>query len=74
MKGRIASAQRELAEQSVKANVVDIGVDELREAWKDYSVARKQAMYRGLIEEIIIHPATRPSNVFNPARIEVKWK
>ncbi|MFI5977065.1 recombinase family protein [Streptomyces sp. NPDC051452] len=74
VKGRIATVQRELAEQTVKTNVMDISVAELREAWEDYSVARKQAVYRGLIEEIIIHPATRPYNVFNPKRIEVKWK
>ncbi|MFI1409374.1 recombinase family protein [Streptomyces sp. NPDC020707] len=74
VKGRIATVQGELAEQSVKANVLDIDVEDLREAWEDYSVARKQAVYRGLIEEIIIHPATRPYNVFNPLRIEVRWK
>ncbi|KAA0924278.1 recombinase family protein [Streptomyces apricus] len=74
VKGRIATVQGELAEQSVKANVLDINVEDLRKAWEDYSVARKQAVYRGLIEEIIIHPATRPFNVFNPARIEIKWK
>jgi site-specific DNA recombinase len=74
IKGRMAKLQRELAELTVKTNVMDIDVDELREAWKDYSVPRKQAVYRGLIEEIIIHPATRPFNAFNPGRIEVVWK
>ncbi|MET7347428.1 recombinase family protein [Streptomyces mirabilis] len=74
VKGRAAKAQRELAELTVKSNVMDISVEELREAWEDYSVPRKQAVYRGLIEEIIIHPATRPYNVFNPDRIEVIWR
>ncbi|MGW3305921.1 recombinase family protein [Streptomyces sp. NPDC001073] len=74
IKGRMTKVREELAELSVKANVLDVDVAELREAWEDYSVARKQAVYRGLIEEIIIHPATRPYNVFNPARIEIKWK
>jgi hypothetical protein len=39
----------------------------------DYSVSRKQSVYRGLIREILIHPATRPFNVWNPDRIEVFW-
>ncbi|WP_216586833.1 recombinase family protein [Streptomyces brasiliscabiei] len=73
-KGRLAKLQQELAKLSVKANVLEVDVEDLREAWADYPVARKQAVYRGLIEEIIIHPATRPYSVFNPARIEVIWK
>ncbi|MFD8072195.1 recombinase family protein [Streptomyces sp. NPDC059718] len=74
IKGRMAKIQRDLAEYSVKANVLEISADDLRAAWADYSVPRKQAVYRGLIREIIIHPATRPYNVFNPDRIEVIWK
>ncbi|MFC4609763.1 recombinase family protein [Streptomyces maoxianensis] len=74
IKGRMTKVQRELAELTVKTNVLEVSVDELREAWEDYSVPRKQAVYRGLIEEIIVHPATRPYNVFNPDRIEVRWK
>ncbi|MDH6493805.1 hypothetical protein M2156_000024 [Streptomyces sp. SAI-149] len=31
-------------------------------------------MYRGLIGEILIHPATRPFNVWNPDRVEIFWK
>ncbi|MDC2953351.1 recombinase family protein [Streptomyces gilvifuscus] len=74
IKGRMAKVQRELAELTVKKNVTDVGAAELRVEWENYSVPRKQAVYRGLIEEILIHPATRPFNVFNPKRIEVRWK
>jgi DNA invertase Pin-like site-specific DNA recombinase len=74
VKGRITSVQRELAELTVRHNVLDVGVDELRASWADYTVPRKQAVYRSLIEEILIHPATRPFNVFRPERIEVRWK
>ncbi|WP_181361702.1 recombinase family protein [Streptomyces sp. MA5143a] len=73
-KGRIAKLQRELAELSVTANVLEVDVTDLREAREDYSVPRKQAVYGGLIEEILIHPAPRPFNVWNPDRIEVFWK
>ncbi|MEU1366613.1 hypothetical protein ABZ454_10810 [Streptomyces sp. NPDC005803] len=70
----IAKARREAAEYSVKANLTEIGAAELRKAWGDYSVSRKQSVYRSLIREILIHPATRPVNVWNPGRVEVFWK
>ncbi|WP_424570821.1 recombinase family protein [Streptomyces sp. CH-036] len=70
----INKARRQAAEYSVKANLSEVSSAELRKAWKDYSVARKQSTYRGLIREILIHPATRPFNVWNPARVEVFWK
>ncbi|QHA04584.1 hypothetical protein GQF42_15955 [Streptomyces broussonetiae] len=71
---RMADARREIAHYSVKANLTEVSAVELRKAWKDYSVPRKQSVYRGLIREILIHPATRPFNVWNPDRIEVFWK
>jgi len=70
----INKARREAAEYSVKANLTEIGSAELRKAWTDYSVSRKQSVYRGLIREILIHPATRPFNVWNPDRVEVFWR
>lgn len=70
----IAKARRKMAEYSVKANLTEIGSAELREAWVDYSASRKQSTYRGLIRGILIHPATRPFNVWNPDRVEVFWK
>jgi DNA invertase Pin-like site-specific DNA recombinase len=74
LNARIAQAQRQIAEHSVKTRVMEVDAAELRHAWKDYPVPRKQSVYRGLIEKILIHPATRPFNVFNPDRIEVIWK
>ena len=71
---RMADARRQVAEYGVKANLTEISAAELRNAWADYSVARKQSTYRGLIREILIHPATRPFNVWNPDRVEVFWK
>ncbi|MFI2757800.1 recombinase family protein [Streptomyces echinatus] len=74
LNARMADARREAAEYGVKANLHEINAAELRKAWKDYSVARKQSTYRGLIREILIHPATRPFNVWNPDRVEIFWK
>ncbi|MFD9618470.1 recombinase family protein [Streptomyces virginiae] len=74
LNSRMAGARREMAEYGVKANLLDVSAADLRKAWKDYSVARKQSTYRGLIREILIHPATRPFNVWNPDRVEIFWK
>lgn len=74
LNGRMADARKKAAEYGVKANLLEISAAELRKAWADYSVPRKQSMYRGLIREILVHPATRPFNVWNPDRVEVLWK
>ncbi|MDX3712770.1 recombinase family protein [Streptomyces europaeiscabiei] len=71
---RMADARREIAQYGVKANLTEVSATELRKEWTDYSVPRKQSVYRGLIREILIHPATRPFNVWNPDRVEVFWK
>lgn len=71
---RIAETRRQIAEYKVKTNLLEVTAEELRKAWKDYSVPRKQSVYRGLIREILIHPATRPFNVWNPDRVEVLWR
>lgn len=55
----------------MKTSLLEVTTEELRKAWKDYSVPRRQTVYRGLIREILIHPATRPFNVWNPDRVEV---
>ncbi|WP_327131983.1 recombinase family protein [Streptomyces sp. NBC_01343] len=74
LNARVNQARGEAAEYQVKANLTDVSSAELRKAWADYSVSRKQSVYRGLIREILIHPATRPYNVWNPDRVEVLWK
>jgi DNA invertase Pin-like site-specific DNA recombinase len=74
LNSRIAQAQREAAQYNVKDRVLEINVEELRMAWEDYLPARKQGLYRSLIKQIRIHPATPPKNIFNPDRVEVIWK
>lgn len=67
---RMADARRKSAECEVKANLHEISAAELRKAWKDYSVARKQSTYRSLIRETLIHPAPWPFNVWTTDRVE----
>lgn len=74
LNSRIAQAQREAAQYSVKDRVLEVDADDLRKAWEEYSAARKQSVYRSLIKEILIHPAVPPKNVFNPSRVEVVWR
>ncbi|GAX55797.1 hypothetical protein [Streptomyces olivochromogenes] len=71
---RMADIRREMAEYSVKANLSEISSAQLRKEWKDCSVARKQSVYRRLIREILVHPAIRLLDVWNPDRVEILWK
>ena len=71
---RMANARREIAQYDVNANLTEISAAELRKEWEDYSVPRKQSVYRGLIRGILINPAQRPFNVWNPDRVEVLWR
>jgi site-specific DNA recombinase len=43
LNSRIAQSQRESAEYSVKARVLDIGTEDLMAAWEDYLPARSRA-------------------------------
>ncbi|MFE2218350.1 hypothetical protein ACFW93_41330 [Streptomyces canus] len=74
LNSRISQAQREMAEYGVKDGVLDISAEDLRREWEDYLPTRKQSVFRSLIKEIRIHPATPPKNVWNPDRVEVLWK
>lgn len=71
---RIAQAGRQAAQYGVRDRVLDISVEQLREDWEGYTPARKQSYYRSVIEKILIHPATPPKNVFNRARVKVRWR
>ncbi|ROP53313.1 recombinase family protein [Streptomyces sp. PanSC9] len=74
LNSRIAQAHRESAEYGIKGRVLEVSAEELRKAWEDYLPARKQSVYRSLVKEIRIHPATPPKNVWNPGRAEVFWR
>ncbi|WP_371538434.1 recombinase family protein [Streptomyces sp. NBC_00466] len=74
LNSRIAQTQREAAEYSVKTRILEVSAEELREVWEDYPPARRQSVYRSLIKEVLILPATPPKNVWNPGRVKVFWK
>ncbi|MFE9865898.1 recombinase family protein [Streptomyces sp. NPDC005506] len=74
LNSRIAQAQREAAQYGVRDRVLDIDVEQLRKEWEDYPAARKQSLYRSVIEKVLVHPAMPPRNVFNRARVEVRWR
>ncbi|WP_354393251.1 recombinase family protein [Streptomyces atratus] len=74
LNSRISRAQREAAQYGVRGRVLDIDVEQLRKEWEDYPAARKQSLYRSVIEKVLVHPAMPPRNVFNRARVEVRWR
>ena len=46
----------------------------LAAAWPDLDVQRRQEIVRLVIERVIIHPAVRGRNTFDPDRFEVIWR
>ncbi|MHA6759881.1 recombinase family protein [Streptacidiphilus sp. PAMC 29251] len=69
LRSRIDGARFEIAKHGVRQRV-EVTSAEMREAWDDWPLERKRTILVGLFQEILIHPATRPYSVFNPARIE----
>jgi hypothetical protein len=49
---------------------------ELRRSWDDpdFPLHRKRSTLLAYIEQIRIHPAVRPYNVFSADRIELVWR
>lgn len=72
---KVEQVQEELAATVVRRRL-DQSAAQLRERWDDpaFPLARKRAAVMAYIEQIRIHPATRPYSVFNPARIEIVWR
>ncbi|MGW2064868.1 hypothetical protein ACWCO9_30350 [Streptomyces sp. NPDC001937] len=70
----IAQAQRDAAQYGVKDRVMEIDAEQISQDWGIYSPARKQSLFRSVMEKILIHPAVPPKNVFNPSRVEVVWR
>lgn len=72
---KMGEVSDKLARFTVK-NRIDQTAAELRASWDDpdFPLARKRSTVMAYIEQIRIHPATRPYNVFNPDRIEILWR
>ncbi|MET7718170.1 recombinase family protein [Streptomyces sp. NPDC005407] len=68
LRKRIDAARLKVAKYQVR-QLARVEADELKDAWKDLPFERKRAIFTGLYKEILIYPATRPFNVFNPARV-----
>lgn len=44
------------------------------QAWSDLAMEQRRAIFDEQIEVVILDPATRPSNRFDPARLRVVWR
>jgi site-specific DNA recombinase len=48
--------------------------DALRAAWPDLAFDRRRAVIAALVDRVIVGPAVRGRNQFDPTRVDVEWK
>ena len=46
----------------------------LREAWAEMTIERRRAVLAALLDRLVINPAIRGRNSFDPDRVEPVWK
>jgi len=73
LKSKIAQARGELAAYNVRKRL-DASAEKIRAEWEGYPIERKKSVVGRFIKMILIHPATQPYSIFNPARVEVVWR
>lgn len=49
-------------------------IDNLREAWADLSLDRRQAIVSAVLDRVTLAPATGARNQFNPERVGLTWR
>jgi hypothetical protein len=47
---------------------------ELRQAWPALPLHKRRAVIKAVVEQVIIHPAARRGQRFDPARVEIRWR
>jgi hypothetical protein len=73
LRAKISQARAELAAYNVRSRL-EASADEIKAEWEGYPIDRKKAIVGRFVDRILIHPATRPWNAFNPGRVEVVWR
>ena len=72
---RIMEARKALAQKTNRAVAMDIPVGvRLEDWWETASLDRRRALVQMAVEKVIINPAVKGRNFFDPSRIEIVWK
>jgi DNA invertase Pin-like site-specific DNA recombinase len=46
----------------------------LAEAWADMPLDRRQAIIRSVVEQVVVAPVGKATNVFDPSRVTITWR
>jgi len=73
LESRRAGLQRRVEAQR-RAHDLDGLPDPLRPAWPSLSLHRQRAILSAVVEAVVIGPAVRGLNRFDPDRVTIRWK
>lgn len=75
LRAKISGAYKEIAELGVR-RTIEMDVEELRRAWNTdaFGLDRRRSIVSALIEKIVIHRHTGNRRIFDPSRVEIKWR
>lgn len=76
IQGRIDAAKRRLSRISSTHRIEDyVGhSDLLRDAWADLPLTRQHAIIRTILGHVVVNPALKGRNTFDPTRFEPIWR
>ncbi len=74
--GRLENARKRLSASSRSAALDGLSGDSVAfgEVWAGLSLPRRRAVISALLDRIIVHPAIRGRNTFDPKRLEPIWR
>lgn len=73
LEGRRASLQRRV-DAGRRAHDLDGIPEPLRAAWPTLPLVKRRAIIQALIEAVVVAPAVKGRNFFEPDRVTVRWK
>jgi site-specific DNA recombinase len=74
VQARIADCRRRLAVDSRSAALAPFAGGHLRAAWPTLSFDRRRAVLAAVIEAVVVYPAVRGFNRFDPSKIGLHWR
>jgi site-specific DNA recombinase len=76
LEGRVEAARRELARTTGRHTLATLpsGGQALREAWDRADLDWRRAVLGAVVERVVLQPARRGVNRFDPKKVEVFWR
>jgi hypothetical protein len=76
IQGRIDAAKRRLSRISRTHRIDDYAGNSqaLRDAWADLDLPRRHAIIATVLDHLVVHPAVKGRNRFDPSRLSPVWR